>query len=108
MTDLDVLRLYSKHDFLTPGAAETLDLIRAAIPLAASSLVVDVAYGKGEGAFRIAERTGARVIGVDVHPFARAVAGRARSRGAGDRVTWRSAAPLPGVPGVSPRCSNPL
>jgi SAM-dependent methyltransferase len=83
--DPDLLRLYSKHDFLTPGGAETVDLICQHIPLADRSMVLDVAYGKGSGAIRIAAATGARVLGVDVHPSARAVT---RAAGGGGRVTF--------------------
>jgi ubiquinone/menaquinone biosynthesis C-methylase UbiE len=86
--DPDLLRLYSKHDFFTPGGAETIELIRQHIPLDGRSLVLDVAYGKGSGAIRIARATGARVLGVDVHAFALAVSRAASASGAGDRLAF--------------------
>jgi len=86
--DPDLLRLYSKHDFFTPGGAETVDLICRQIPLDDRSLVLDVAYGKGSGAIRIAAVTGARVLGVDVHPVGRAASRAASAAGAGDRLAF--------------------
>ena len=76
--------IYKGQDFFTPGAAETVDLISCTFALDARARVIEVAYGTGEGACRLAERHGWRVVGVDMHPFAAQAARRTEARGAGN------------------------
>ena len=65
------MNIYAGAEFLTPGAAETVDLISRTFPLDERSRVLEVAYGTGECAWRLAERHGCRVLGVDMHPLAK-------------------------------------
>ena len=50
--------------------------------------MLEVAYGSGEGACRLAERHGCSVLGVDIHPLAKYTARKTAARGVGDRVTF--------------------
>ncbi len=69
----------------TRDLAEWLPLLR----LSADSTFLDVACGSGGIACRIAERTGARVVGVDLHPAAIAAAGaRPLAAGAAPRARF--------------------
>lgn len=80
--------IYEGADFLTPGAADTIDLISRTFPLDAASRVLEIAYGTGEGACRLAERHRCSVLAVDMHPFAKHTARRAAARGVADRVAF--------------------
>ena len=82
------MAIYAGQDFLTPGAADTIDLISRTFPLDAESRVLEVAYGTGEGACRLAERHGCQVLGVDIHPLAKYVTQRTIARGVTDRVAF--------------------
>lgn len=82
------MNIYAGAEFLTPGAAETIDLISRSFGLDERSLVLEIAYGTGEGACRLAERHGCSVLGIDMHPLAKYVARRAASRGVSDRVAF--------------------
>jgi len=75
--------VYGAQPFFTPGAAETVELISARCGLGDASLLLDVAYGRGEASCRLAARHGCHAIGVDVHPYARACQEGARRRGVG-------------------------
>ncbi len=88
MPALRIWDLYKGQDFLTPGAEDTVDLICRTFPLDAHSRVLEVAYGTGEGACRLAERHGCNVLGVDPHPFAKQTARKAAARGVADRVAF--------------------
>ena len=88
MTDPRIWNVYAGQEFLTPGAREMIDIIGRSVPLDAAARVLEVAYGTGVGACRVAERHGCRVLGVDTHPFAVHVARRASERGLGDRVAF--------------------
>ena len=61
--------LYSRQEYLTPGAAETVQRILEVVGPDASSLLLDVASGKGEAACVLAARSHCRVIGVDLYPL---------------------------------------
>jgi cyclopropane fatty-acyl-phospholipid synthase-like methyltransferase len=63
------LRIYSKQEYLTPGAAETVERIYDVAMPDADSLLLDVACGKGEAMCTLAERSGCRVVGVDLWPI---------------------------------------
>lgn len=82
------MNIYAGAEFLTPGAAETIDLISRTFALDERSRVLEIAYGTGEGACLLAERHGCRVLGVDMHPLAKYTARRATSRGVSDRVAF--------------------
>lgn len=80
--------IYEGQDFLTPGAAATVELISRTFGLDARSRVLEIAYGTGEGACRLAERHRCGVLGVDMHPFAKHTARKAATRGVADRVAF--------------------
>jgi cyclopropane fatty-acyl-phospholipid synthase-like methyltransferase len=63
------LRIYSKQEYLTPGAAETVERIYDVAKPDEGSLLLDVACGKGEAMCTLAERSGCRVVGVDLWPI---------------------------------------
>jgi ubiquinone/menaquinone biosynthesis C-methylase UbiE len=63
------LRIYSKQEYLTPGAAETVERVFEIARPDASSLLLDVACGKGEAMCTLAERSGCQVVGVDLWPI---------------------------------------
>ena len=88
MADTRLWNVYRGREFLTPGAIETLDVITALLPASGGARVLEVAYGTGEAACRLAESGGCSVFGVDVHPFAAHVARRAVVRGVGGRVAF--------------------
>ena len=88
MADARLWNIYRGMEFLTPGALETLDIVVSLLPASGGALVLEVAYGKGEAACRLAEAHGCRVLGVDVHTFAAQVARRAEARGVGSRVAF--------------------
>lgn len=80
--------VYTGQEFLTPGALETLDLIETLVPLREGDLLLDVAHGRGSGAFRLAERRAVSVLGVDTHEFAVLVARAAAARGLAGRAQF--------------------
>ena len=61
--------LYGRQEYLTPGAAETVERIIEVVRPGPSSLLLDVACGKGEAACVLAARSRCRVIGVDLYPL---------------------------------------
>ncbi len=82
------MAIYAGQDFFTPGAADTIDLISRTFGLDERSRVLEVAYGSGEGACRLAERYGCSVLGVDIHPLAKFTARKTSARGVSDRVAF--------------------
>jgi ubiquinone/menaquinone biosynthesis C-methylase UbiE len=80
------MAIYAGQDFFTPGAAETIELISRTFGLDERSRVLEVAYGSGEGACRLAEQHGCSVLGVDVHPLAKYTARKTAARGVSGRV----------------------
>jgi len=84
----DVWNLYIAQDYLTPGARETVDLVRQHVPLDARTNVLEVAPGKGTTALTLAEEYGCRVLGVELHAFVNYARRAARKRGLGDRVSF--------------------
>jgi ubiquinone/menaquinone biosynthesis C-methylase UbiE len=66
----DYARIYAKQEYLTPGAAETVELIAETVRPNERSLLLDVAAGKGEAACSLASRFACRVLAVDLYdPF---------------------------------------
>jgi SAM-dependent methyltransferase len=88
MPDARLWDIYTGQAFLTPGAADTIDLISRTFALDERSRVLEIAYGTGEGACRLAERHRCRVLGVDMHPFAKHTASKAAARGVADQVAF--------------------
>jgi ubiquinone/menaquinone biosynthesis C-methylase UbiE len=82
------MAIYAGQDFFTPGAADTIDLISRTFGLDVRSRVLEVAYGSGEGACRLAERHGCSALGVDIHSLAKYTARKTASRGVADRVAF--------------------
>jgi len=83
----DVWNLYLSQEYLTPGARETEALLRAHVPLDATTRVLEIAPGKGATAIALAEEYGCRVVGVDLHAFVDYAQRAARKRGLGERVS---------------------
>ncbi len=62
----DFFRIYARQEYLTPGAAETVEIIAEAVRPGELALLLDVACGKGEAAATLAGRLGCRVLAVDI------------------------------------------
>ncbi len=74
----DFLRHYARQEYLTPGAAETVEMIAEAVQPGEQSLLLDVACGKGEAAATLAGRFACRVLAVDLYdPFIHYAAAKA-------------------------------
>ncbi|MBI5287605.1 MAG: class I SAM-dependent methyltransferase [Chloroflexi bacterium] len=84
----DVWNLYIAQDYLTPGARETVDLVRRHVPLDAGARVLEIAPGRGTTALTLADEYGCRVLGVDLHAFVNYAQRAAIKRGLGDRVSF--------------------
>ena len=77
-----IFQRYLEFDYLTPGAEETVDLIREHFAITRNSLLLEIAYGKGTTAVALADQYGCSIIGVDAHPaFTKYASNRARERG---------------------------
>ena len=63
----DHARIYAKQEYLTPGAAETVEMIAEAVRPTERSRLLDVACGKGEAAATLAGRFACRVVAVDLY-----------------------------------------
>ena len=84
----DYLRTYAKQEYLTPGAAETVELIAEAVNPAEDTLLLDVAAGKAEAACTLAGRFACRVLAVDLYdPFIHYAAAKAWHWNLRDLVT---------------------
>jgi len=83
----DYARIYAKQEYLTPAAAETVELIAEAVNPGESSLLLDVAAGKGEAACTLAGRFVCRVVAVDLYdPFIQDAVLKTRHRNLRDLV----------------------
>ncbi len=66
----DFTRIYAKQEYLTPGAARTVELIGETVKPTASTWLLEVACGKGEAAATLAGRFACRILAVDLYdPF---------------------------------------
>ena len=66
----DYARIYARQEYLTPGAAETVDIIAETVQPTERSLLLDVACGKGEAAATLAGRFACRMAAVELYdPF---------------------------------------
>ncbi|MDO8616134.1 MAG: class I SAM-dependent methyltransferase [Dehalococcoidia bacterium] len=63
----EFLRHYAKQEYLTPGAALTVELIAETVRPTEDSLLLDLASGKGEAAATLAGRCACRVLCVDLY-----------------------------------------
>jgi hypothetical protein len=88
MSERPPMNIYAGAEFLTAGAADTIELISRSFGLHERSRVLEVAYGTGAGAWRLAERHRCNVLGIDLHPLAKYTARRAIARGVADRVAF--------------------
>ncbi len=74
----DFVRLYARSDYLTPAAAETVDLIAETVDPGEQTVLLDVACGKGEAAASLAGRFACRVLAIDLYdPFIHVAAAKA-------------------------------
>lgn len=84
----DYVRIYAKQEYLTPGAARTVELIAERSEPGEGSLLVDVAVGKGEAACTLAGRFACRVLAVELYdPFVNYAAAKAWHWNLRDLVT---------------------
>jgi len=74
----DPSAIYAKQEYLTPGAAETVEMIAEVVRPGEETLLLDVASGKGEAACHLATHYGCRVVAVDLFdPFIHYAAAKA-------------------------------
>ncbi|MEX0799991.1 MAG: methyltransferase domain-containing protein [Dehalococcoidia bacterium] len=84
----DYVRIYARQEYLTPGAARTVELIAERAEPSEGSLLVDVAAGKGEAACTLAGRFACRVLAVEPYdPFVNYAAAKAWHWNLRDLVT---------------------
>jgi len=84
----DYLRIYARQEYLTPGAAETVELIAEAVRPDADALLLEVAAGKAEAACTLAGRFACRVLAVELYdPFVQYAAAKAWHWNLRDLVT---------------------
>ncbi len=68
----DYARLYAGQDYMTPGAAQTVDIIADAVPFDGTPWLLEMASGKGAAAATLASRHACRIVCVEPHaPFIR-------------------------------------
>ena len=85
---IDYVRIYAKQEYLTPGAAETVELIAETVSPGGSTLLLEVAAGKGEAACTLAGRFVCRILAVDLYdPFIHYAAAKAWHWNLRDLVT---------------------
>ena len=74
----DFSRIYARQEYLTPGAAETVEIIAETVRPTESSLLLDIACGKGEAAATLAGRFSCRIAAVELYdPFIHHAAAKA-------------------------------
>jgi SAM-dependent methyltransferase len=93
---VDVLRFHeiseSTHWIMNPMPSPKFELLGEICQLGPIDTVLDLACGKGALLALLAERFGARGIGVDIHPpFVEEARSRAKERGLADRVHFLEA-----------------
>ena len=62
----DYSRIYARQEYLTPGAAETVEIIAEAVQPTEASILLDVACGKGEAVATLAGRFACRIAAVEL------------------------------------------
>jgi SAM-dependent methyltransferase len=84
----DFLRIYARQEYMTPGAAETVELIAEAVRPSEDALLLEVAAGKAEAACTLAGRFACRVLAVEIYdPFVHYAAAKAWHWNMRDLVT---------------------
>jgi len=74
----DFARVYARQEYLTPGAAQTVEVIAETVQPTDTSLLLDVACGKGEAAATLASRFACRIAAVELFgPFIHHTAAKA-------------------------------
>jgi len=74
----DYARIYARQEYLTPGAAETVEIIAETVQPTERSILLDVACGKGEAPATLASRFACRIAAVEVfEPFIHHTAAKA-------------------------------
>ena len=80
----DYARMYAGQDYMTPGAAQTVDIIADAVPFDGTPWLLEMASGKGTAAATLASRHTCRIVCVEPHaPFIRQSVDRFRRLGLG-------------------------
>src|SRR5437899_4443054 len=95
----DFARIYARQERLTPGAAETVEIIAQTVQPTERSLLLDVACGKGEAAATLAGRFACRILAVEVRSEERRVGKECRSRVATERVRTKKTSDARGCTG---------
>jgi SAM-dependent methyltransferase len=66
----DYARIYARQEYLTPGAAESVEIIAETVRPTERSILLDIACGKGEAAATLASRFACRIAAVELfEPF---------------------------------------
>ena len=66
----DYQRIYARQEYLTPGAAATVEIIAETVRPDERTWLLDLAAGKGEAAATLAARYACRIVAVDLYdPF---------------------------------------
>jgi len=63
----DYLRIYSKQEYQTPGAARTVEMITEAVQPGEQTWLLDVASGKGEAASSLASHHACNIVAVELY-----------------------------------------
>jgi len=63
----DYMRIYAKQEYLTPGAAATVDIIAETVRPDENTTLLDLASGKGEAAATLASHHACRIVAIE--PF---------------------------------------
>lgn len=84
-----IFERYLQQDYLTPGALETVDLVREHFSLKDQSRILEIAFGKGTTAIALAREYGCSTVGIDLFPgFVSYAQKRAQQAGVADRVAF--------------------
>jgi SAM-dependent methyltransferase len=63
----DYLRIYSKQEYLTPGAPKTVEIIAETVQPDENTVLLDMASGKGEAAAHLASHHACQIVAIE--PF---------------------------------------
>jgi cyclopropane fatty-acyl-phospholipid synthase-like methyltransferase len=84
----DFARIYARQEYLTPGAAETVEIIAETVQPTEHSVLLDVACGKGEASATLASRFACRIAAVELYgPFIHHTAAKTWFFNLRDRIT---------------------
>src|SRR3990172_8725916 len=66
----DYQRIYSRQEYLTPGAPRTVEIIAETVRREEGTWLLDLGSGKGEAAATLASQSACRIVAVDLYdPF---------------------------------------